>query len=209
MFENVECASVQSMLGHRYLSLDRMDNKYYKNASACFVKAYRLQKEAELCGYISFFLNAGVIDEAASDGIEKKDIKILYYKGLDSNEPTAIDSLGDLYFSGVGKNHLGMNKASAFEHYERAYEKYNDVGDFPGKRKFDTGKASTAYMIGYMLSKGLGTEQNNTRAFGYFQEAFQNGEKRAIKPLAECYLHGTGVEKNIERYNELIAMSEN
>ncbi len=209
MFENVECASVQSMLGHRYLSLDRMDNKYYKNASACFVKAYKLQKKADLCGYISFFLNAGVIDEAAADGIEKKDIKILYYKGLDSNEPTAIDSLGDLYFSGVGKNHLGMNKASAFEHYERAYEKYDDVGDFPGKRKFDTGKASTAYMIGYMLSKGLGTEQNNTRAFGYFLEAFQNGEKRAIKPLAECYLHGTGVEKNIERYNELIAMSEN
>lgn len=110
--------------------------------------------------------------------------------GLDSNQPAALENLGDLYFYGVGKKHLGLNKTSAFEHYEKAYEKYN-AEDFSGKNKniFDTGKASTAYKLGCMLSNGIGTEQNHKIAFEYFQEAFKDGEKRAIKALAECYTY--------------------
>lgn len=204
MFEKVEWAEIQLMLAHRFLTLDKDDNKYYKNAASCFVTAYKFQKEESICGFISFFLNAGVIKESIPDGIEKKDLKILYYKGLNSKTAMYLYSLGDLYFKGVGENHLGMNKESAFEHFSRAFEKFDTSDDF--WKKYDRGKSATAYTLGYMLSNGIGTEQNKEKAVSYYKYAVQNGEKRAIKPLAYCYLKGIGVKKDLNKYNELIAM---
>ena len=163
-----------------------------------------MQKENTLCGYIAFFLTAGVINETEIDGV--KTIKILYYKGLDSNKPALLKGLGDLYFSGIGNDHLGMDKASAFEHYERAFELYNDSIDFPGKKDFDTGQAHTAFILGYMLFNGVGTNKNYELAVSYYQAAVQKGEKKAIKPLADCYKDGIGVNKDIKRYNELMSM---
>ena len=209
LFENVEWANIQRTLGGNYIAMDRTDNRYYKKAADCFLKAYRLQKDDSLSGYISFFLNAGVINESKIDGIEKRNIKILYYKGLDSNEPASLQGLGDLYYWGVGDEHLGMNKTSAFEHYEKAYETYDNVGDFPGKKTFDMGKARIAYMLGYMTFNGVGTIQDTEKAVLYYQDAVQRGEKMAIKPLANCYLNGIGVNKDINRYDELMSMIEN
>ncbi len=206
MFENVEWADIYILLGLNYLFLDTAGNKYYKNAASCFVKAYKLQKENNICGYIAFFLKAGVINESAADRIEKKDINILYYKGLDSNEPALLVGLGDLYFLGVSEEHLGIDKESAFEHYERAYDKYNNIGYFPGKNVFGTGQAEVAYKLGYMLLYGIGTKMQEEKAINYFEFAVQSGEKKAIKPLAECYLNGIGVKSDPNRYNELMAM---
>lgn len=39
----------------------------------------------------------------------------------------------------------------------------------------------------------------------YYEYAAQNGEKRAIKALANCYLNGLGVLKDLTKYNELLA----
>ena len=206
MFENVEYADVQSMLGNRFLGLDTTENKYYKNAAVCFAKAYSLQKSDSLSGYMAFFLKAGLGRDLLSTELEGSDVSLLYYKGLNSDEPTSLHGLGDLYYFGVSNKHLGLDRVAAFEHYVKAYEKYDSVKDFPGKERFDTGKSSVAYMLGYMTSFGIGTEKNMKKAVRYYQNAVQNGDKRAIKPLAECYLNGTGTEKDVKRYNELIAM---
>lgn len=205
MFENVEWASIHTMLGEHYLSLDTAENRYYKNAAASFVKAYELQKEDSLCGFISFFLKTGVISESKTSGILKKDIDILYHKGLDSDNPTALLDLGLLYFIGVGEKHLGKNEFSAFEHFDRAYEKYDNVRDFPGKKIFDKGKSFIAFYLGYMLLNGIGTERNNEKAVQYLEYAVQNDENKAIRLLADCYLNGIGVKKDLNKYNELIA----
>ena len=127
---------------------------------------------------------------------------------MDSIDPESLGVLGDLYFWGVGDGHLGMDKASAFEHYETAYETFDYVGDFPGKKTFDMGKARIAYMLGYMTFNGVGTIQDTEKAVLYYQDAVQRGEKKAIKPLANCYLNGIGVNKDINRYNELMSMIE-
>ena len=209
-FENVEWANIQMMLGCYYIALDITEGKYYKNAAACFVKAYKLQKENSICGYISFFLNAGAINESKSDGIEKSKIKLLYYKGLDSDDPGSLRGLGDLYYWGVGYEHLGKNRASAFVHYEKAYERYHDDSSYsPGKSFFDSDKAYVAYKLGHMTFNGVGTKQDTKKAVFYYQEAVRKGEKKAIKPLANCYKNGTGVNQDMNRYNELMSLIEN
>lgn len=206
MFENVEYADVQVMLALRYLGLDTTDNKFYKNAAACFAKAYRLQKNDSLSGYMAFFLKAGLCQELLPADIANKDVMILYYKGLDSDNPASLQGLGDLYFTGVSEKHYGMDKAAAFEYYNKAFEKYDNTGGSQWRARFDTGKYSTAYMLGYMSFNGIGTEKNAKQAVSYYQVAVQGGEKRAIKPLAECFLNGIGTKKDINRYNELMAM---
>ena len=209
LFENVEWVEIQKMLGSNYIALDRKDYKYYKKAAERFVKAYKLQKDDTLCGFISFFLDADVITESKADGIEKKDIKILYYKGLDSKEPTSLQELGDLYYWGVGDEHLGMNSSSAFQHFEKAYERYEVEMDFRRKNSFDIGKAVTAFMLGHMFFNGIGTKQDTKKAVIFYQIAVEDGEKRAIEPLAYCYKNGIGVDKDMNRYNELMLMLEN
>ena len=54
----------------------------------------------------------------------------------------------------------------------------------------------------------VGTIQDTEKAVLYYQDAVQGGEKMAIKPLANCYLNGIGVNKDINRYNELMSMIE-
>ncbi|SEL77085.1 TPR repeat [Butyrivibrio sp. ob235] len=206
MYENVEWADIQVLLGFNYLSMDKtVRARYYKSAAECFVKAFKLQKDDSLCGLISFLLSAGIIGESVADGIEAKNIKVFYYKGLDSNEPAKLQQIGDLYFYGLGANNLGMDKASAFEYYERAYEKYNNENDARLKILFKSGKAETAYMIGVMFADGIGIEKNINQAVHFYQIASENGEERAIKALANCYLKGIGVEKNIDQYTKLIS----
>lgn len=208
MFEKVEWVVTQVFLGVHYLSLDKVENKYYKNAAEYFQKAYELQKEDSICGFISFFMKAGIIKESITAGIEKRNIDILYYKGLGCEDATMLLELGNLYNSGVGENHIGMSRSSAFEHYERAYEKYAEhEGSLALKN--DIGMQETALNLGVMLLMGIGTEKNNERAVQYLEFAVQNGEKRAIKPLANCYLKGIGVNKNLRKYNELMASLEN
>lgn len=181
----------------------------YTNVAACYVKAYQLQKDNSLCGYIKFFLNAGVISDSEIVDIDKKNLNLLYYRGLDSNEPASLQDLGILYFSGVSDKHLGMDKNASFEHYEKAYEVYDTIGDFPGKDTFDTGKSSTAYILGYITFNGIGTKKDAEKAVYYYEDTVKRGEKAAIKPLADCYMNGIGVTKDLKRYNELISMINN
>ncbi|WP_035765002.1 tetratricopeptide repeat protein [Butyrivibrio sp. NC2002] len=208
MFENVEWSTIQIMMGSRYLILDQKEKRYYKNAIECFLKAYKLQKTDYLCGMISFFLNADLIGESEEYEISKKDIKPFYYKGLDSDEPSGLEELGDLYYTGVGDKHAGVDREAAFEHYERAYEGYTNNASVV-KYLFNYGRASTAYKLGYMLVNGIGTECNNERAISYYEDAIQYGDERAIKALAECYSKGIGVKRNLERSNELLSMIKN
>lgn len=66
-----------------------------------------------------------------------------------------------------------------------------------------------AYILGYMTFNGIGTKKDAKKAVYYYEDAVQRGEKRAIKPLADCYMNGIGVNKDLKRYNELISMINN
>lgn len=66
------------------------------------------------------------------------------------------------------------------------------------------GVPAAATQVGLMLSNGMGTERNLTKAVGYFQSAADAGDAAAKAALGECLLYGKGVTKDVPRAIELL-----
>jgi len=86
----------------------------------------------------------------------------------------------------LGRHYKGMR--SPDQNFTKAYQCF-DKGDIANDLE-------CAYMKGYMHYKGLGCNQDYTKAFWLFKKAADKGLSHAMYFLALCYRNGYGVEKN-------------
>ena len=63
------------------------------------------------------------------------------------------------------------------------------------------------YRIGKMYALGLGTEQDYTKAFGWFEKSAAAGNKFAQYSLGSLYFYGNGVPQNYEKAFEYYKLS--
>ncbi len=84
------------------------------------------------------------------------------------------------------------------------------------KAAADLGHAEAAYKYGDMLYQGSGVDEDLEQAFFYYSISYQRCEKEtypatwgsAALRLAECYEHGTGCEKDLQRAKDLYLEAE-
>ena len=68
-----------------------------------------------------------------------------------------------------------------------------------------SGQTEAMTQAGLMLSNGLGTSAPDLRlAVGWFERASAEGDADAMTALAECLIHGKGIQKNTPRAVELL-----
>lgn len=116
----------------------------------------------------------------------------------------AMHDLGRIFADGLGRE---IDTALAHEWYEKALKTFHAVQDV-------NPTAYVEYRIGKMYNAGLGTEQDHTQAAHWFTLASmvdksqnRKGNKYAQYSLAGLYLHGKGVEIDLERAHSLYQQS--
>lgn len=68
-----------------------------------------------------------------------------------------------------------------------------------------SGQTEAMTQAGLMLSNGRGTSAPDLRlAVGWFERASAEGDADAMTALAECLIHGKGIQKNPQRAGELL-----
>ncbi len=70
-------------------------------------------------------------------------------------------------------------------------------------------KPYVQYRIGKMYALGYGTEQDYTKAFGWFEKSADAGNKFAQYSLGSLYFYGNGVAQNYEKAFEYFKLSAN
>lgn len=70
----------------------------------------------------------------------------------------------------------------------------------------ERGDATAMNTLGLMYAKGLGFRQNYVKAFKYYRKAYEaNRNPVIIGNLANCYRKGHGVERDLNKAEELMA----
>jgi hypothetical protein len=97
------------------------------------------------------------------------------------NYPEAFYNLGHMY-------HNGINVVP--QDFKKAYQLYQQAADSNFIKAY--------YLTGYMLYKGLGTDQSYSKAIGYFTKGAAIGNRYCIYMLGICYMHGYGLKQNFD-----------
>jgi TPR repeat protein len=131
--------------------------------------------------------------------------------------------LGNMYFSGNG---VPQDYQKAYEFYEAAYNNgnkyatlelaymnYLGIGtpvnydkSFALYKSIDDNPIAQN-MLGNMIFKGLGTEQNINMAIYWYEKSAANNYKEGLYNLAGAYYQGIGVEQNYKKAFDLYTKS--
>lgn len=159
-----------------------------------FQKALWLRDDIiEPAGYLAFVLNSGRVDDSLSDGYSKANIPMYYRAGLSSQNAFALYRIGALYFNGIGAQGVGKDLEKSYAYFEASY-RLSKQGVVAGQ-------------LGYMNLIGEGTKEDISSAIAYLKEGYELGDLNATSLLAQCYEHGFGVEKNLQKSQQLIALA--
>lgn len=147
-----------------------------------------------------------IYDKSSKPEDFKKAEQILIFESEKGNL-LAIHDLGKLYST----DKLGeKNDEKSFSFYREALHAFtviepNADSMFPYEPRYEGQNMKSAdmrsyvwYRIGKMHCYGLGTEQNNEKAFEWFLKSAQEGNKFAQYSLANLYYYGNGAEKNLK-----------
>lgn len=111
----------------------------------------------------------------------------------------ALHDLGKIYLNGL----LGdENISKSDKYFQKALQGFLEL-EPTAKRLRDY----VQYRIGKMYALGLGTEQDYTKAFGWFEKSATEGNKFAQYSLGNLYFYGNGVPQNYEKAFEYYKLS--
>lgn len=133
----------------------------------------------------------------------KKAEKLLLSEGAKGNA-LAIYDLGKLYATDKARK---KNDTDSKKYYTEALAAFMNIEPnadylFPYESKSAKPKDMRAYVwyrIGKMHCYGLGTEQDYTEAFKWFEKSATEGNKFAQFSLANLYYYGNGVEQSYDQ----------
>lgn len=100
-------------------------------------------------------------------------------KSAEQNNFFACDKLGDCYLTGTG---VEKDEKKAMEWYEKGSD-----------QRYGTSK----FKLGEIYLKGELVEQDYKKAFEYFNSCVWDAQ--CLKRVGDCYYHGWGVEKDLEK----------
>lgn len=115
-----------------------------------------------------------------------------YYREADTNgETLASFRLGEIYFYGI----LGVE-----QDYQRAFSYFKkcSMQETPGMN----------YYYGIAYADGKGRPVDLKKAIAYFESGVRTGAGVCAFALAEMYLEGRGVSRDISRYKKLLLQAE-
>lgn len=161
----------------------------------------------------------GVFDETESDGdlyikwtAEYKSACTELYKNhnipkafemfraeAEKGNVLAIFDIGKIYRNGLLGNE---NIPKADEYFQKALQGFLALE--PTAKRL---KPYVQYRIGKMFALGLGTEQDYTKAFGWFEKSAAAGNKFAQYSLGSLYFYGNGTPQNYEKAFEYYKLS--
>lgn len=111
----------------------------------------------------------------------------------------AFHDLGKMYRNGL----LGEeNISKSDEYFQKALQSFLAIE--PTAKRL---KPYVQYRIGKMFALGLGTEQDYTKAFGWFEKSAAAGNKFAQYSLGSLYFYGNGTPQNYEKAFEYYKLS--
>ena len=111
----------------------------------------------------------------------------------------ALHDLGKMYRNGLLDDEY-IPKAD--EYFQKALQGFLALE--PTAKRL---KPYVQYRIGKMLALALGTEQDYTKAFGWFEKSAAAGNKFAQYSLGNLYFYGNGITQNYEKAFEYYKLS--
>lgn len=148
------------------------------------------------------------------DELKKKRFVLLYNYAVDTNDPEALNSLGDCYYHGDG---VKRNYDEAAIYYRKSAKLGNDKGEYNLGRYYlifksdykeaikwlrlsaEKNNASAIKALGDCYFSGWGVKQNKEEAIKYYMLAAEQNDLEALNTLGYCYYSGTGVLRNYEK----------
>ncbi len=113
----------------------------------------------------------------------------------------ALHDIGNMYRNGL----LGEdNILKADEYFQKALQGFLELE--PTAKRL---KPFMQYRIGKMYALGYGTEQDYTKAFGWFEKSADAGNKFAQYSLGSLYFYGNGATQDCEKAFEWFKKSAN
>ncbi len=113
----------------------------------------------------------------------------------------ALHDIGNMYRNGL----LGEdNILKADEYFQKALQGFLELE--PTAKRL---KPYMQYRIGKMYALGYGTEQDYTKAFGWFEKSADAGNKFAQYSLGSLYFYGNGATQDCEKAFEWFKKSAN
>lgn len=162
----------------------------YVDSARHFQKSLWLRDDVvEPAGYLAFVLNTGLVPDSLADGFSRDIIPMYYNAGLKSDNAFTHYQLGALYYNGIGEKNYGKDLKKAYECFERSYS------ILP--------QGFVAGQLGYMFLTGEGVEENDKMAIHYLVEGDRLGDLNATMILSQCYEHGFGVKKDLQKSKAL------
>ena len=146
-------------------------------------------------------------DKNSSSEDYKEAEKLLLSEGAKGNA-LAIYDLGKLYATDKARK---KNDTDSKKYYTEALAAFMDIEPnadymFPYEPKYagqqmnpQDMRSYVWYRIGKMHCYGLGTDQDYTEAFKWFEKAAMEGNKYAQFSLANLYYYGNGIEQSYEK----------
>ncbi len=123
----------------------------------------------------------------------------LFQSEAEKGNVLALHDLGKMYRNGL----LGEdNICKADEYFQKALQGFLEIE--PTAKRL---KPYVQYRIGKMYALGYGTEQDYTKAFGWFEKSADAGNKFAQYSLGSLYFYGNGVVQNYEKAFEYYKLS--
>ncbi len=91
-----------------------------------------------------------------------------------------------------------------YEEGKTLYDQKNYTAAFPKlKAAAEKGHKKAQYRLGRCYDKGNGTEEDDRKAFGWYEKSAAQGYAKAIYQLGKCYKDGEGVQKDKKKAVEL------
>ena len=158
----------------------------YVGCSKHFLKSLWLRDDVvEPAAFLAFVLNTGLVPDSLAEGVSKNNTPMYYSAGLKSENAFIHYQLGVLYYNGIGEKSYGKDLKKAYECLKRSYS-IQPQGFVAGQ-------------LGYMLLTGEGVEENENKAIQYLIEGDRLGDLNATMLLSQCYEHGFGVKKDMQK----------
>ena len=162
-----------------------------------YTEAIEWYKKAAQQGDARAQCNLGICYENGN-GVDKDLVQASYWYKMSSeqNNMTAQYNLGDCYYNGKGTK---QNIKKAFNCFmEAAKQNHIEAQYMVGKiLYFDLHELPVVYGDD-VLQRRLGKKERYQKAVSFFEKAAEKGHVQAQISLANCYIEGKGVEKNIQ-----------
>ena len=159
-----------------------------------------------------------------------KNIIVSLENAVNLSNPSAMISLGFLYYQGIGiakkpeisvalyRQAADLGNSDAMFHLGFFYQKGEGVEQDMGEavrlywQAVDLGNSAAMVNLGLCYEKGKGVEQDMSEAVRLYRQAVDLGNSAAIANLGLCYAQGKGVEQDINKavrlYQQAVDLGE-